>query len=33
MILAMAKLFVQRVSTKKVTAVVRDFCGLEVTST
>ena len=33
MILAMAEMYVQGVSTGKVTAVVEDLCGLEVTST
>jgi putative transposase len=33
MILAMAEMYVQGVSTRKVTAVVQELCGLEVTST
>ena len=33
MILAMAEMYVQGVSTRKVTAVVEELCGLEVTST
>jgi len=33
MILAMAEMYVQGVSTRKVTAIVEELCGLEVTST